>query len=133
MFSKFAKWTSSVLGSSLAFLIACIVILVWGVTGPFFAYSNSWQLVINTSTTIVTFLMVFLIQNTQNRDTTALHLKLDELIRSRRGAHNELLKIEELSDEELAELHKRYEDLACRLKERIKKGACDTGTPEVKV
>ncbi len=131
MFSKFAKWISLMLGNSIAFIMAIVIVVVWALTGPFFHYSDSWQLVINTGTTIITFLMVFLIQNTQNRDTIALHLKLDELIRSRKGAHNELLKIEELSDEELQKLHKRYEDLALKLKSKMKEGSKDTDTPDI--
>ena len=103
--TKSAVWV----GSPRAFVIALIAILLWAVTGPYFHYSDTWQLVINTGTTIVTFLMVFLIQNTQNRDARALHLKLDEVIRSIHAAHNELIDIEKLSDAELDELAKRYE------------------------
>ncbi|WP_068469283.1 low affinity iron permease family protein [Candidatus Protochlamydia phocaeensis] len=129
MFSKIARWISLKLGNSKAFLLACLTVLIWAVTGPFFNFSDSWQLVINTGTTIVTFLMVFLIQNTQNRDTVALHLKLDEIIRSIQGAHNQLLKIEELTDDELEILHKRYEKLATKVQKNLKKGKDDTGTP----
>ena len=93
------------------FIAACFGIVLWGFTGPMFHYSNTWQLVINTATTIVTFLMVFLIQNTQNRDARAIHLKLDEVIRSIRHAHNEMINIEKLSDEELEELAKHYEKI----------------------
>ncbi len=108
MFSKISKYMSILLGSSIAFSCAIFFVLLWALTGPYFHFSNSWQLVVNTTTTIITFWMVFLIQNTQNRDTMALHLKLDELIRSIQGAHNELLKIEELSDEDLKSLQDRY-------------------------
>lgn len=131
MFSKFAKWISLILGNSLSFLCAIVVVLLWAVTGPLFNFSDAWQLVINTSTTIITFLMVFLIQNTQNRDTLAVHLKLDEILRAMKGAHNELLKIEELSDEDLEKLHKRYEALAHKVKEKLCHGDTDTGTPEL--
>jgi low affinity Fe/Cu permease len=131
MFSKFAKWMSGTLGDAHAFIIACLIVVIWACLGPIFNYSDTWQLVINTGTTIVTFLMVFLLQNTQNRDTVAIHLKLDEIIRAIKGAHNELLMVENLSDEELQALQQRYEALANKIKERIKQGQKDTGTPEV--
>jgi low affinity Fe/Cu permease len=108
-FRKFAHNTSLFAGSPWIFAFACLVIIGWAATGPMFHYSDTWQLVINTSTTIVTFLMVFLIQNTQNRDTRAVQLKLDELIRAVKGARNELLNLEEMSDEELDELHKEFQ------------------------
>ena len=108
-FSRFATRISSVAGSSAIFILACIGILVWLVTGPYFHFSDTWQLIINTATTVITFLMVFLIQNTQNRDTLAMNLKLDEIIRSIRHAHNEMINIEKLSDEDLADLAKHYE------------------------
>ena len=131
MFSKFANWLSKHLGDSRIFFVAILFIVAWFVTGPFFKYSDAWQLVVNTGTTIVTFLMVFLLQNTQNRDTVAIQLKLDEVIRSLKGAHNEMLKVEELSDEELNALLKKYEDLASQIRER--KGECknDEGCPDV--
>src|SRR6266704_7173291 len=100
-FSRFAKWTSSKLGHPLAFFIAVLIIVVWALAGPIFHFSDTWQLVINTGTTIITFLMVFLIQNTQNRDSEAMQVKLDELIRATGGCHNAVLDIEELSEEEL--------------------------------
>ncbi len=99
-------------GKPATFLIAVLVIIVWAVTGPIFGYSDTWQLVINTGTTIVTFLMVFIIQNTQNRDTQALQLKLDELIRVTKGAHNLMLDLEQLDDEHLERLRQVYEKLA---------------------
>ena len=108
MFRKFAQKTAHAMGSSWAFLFAALVIIVWAVTGPIFNYSDTWQLVINTGTTIVTFLMVFLIQNTQNRDAKAFHLKLDELIKGVSGARTELVDLEELSDEELEALHEQF-------------------------
>ena len=98
-----------VLGSAWAFGIAILIIVIWGLTGPAFHYSNTWQLIINTGTTIVTFLMVFLIQNTQNRDAKAAHLKLDEIIRALKGARNELIDLEKLADEDLTSLEKQFE------------------------
>ena len=108
-FRVFARRSSRVLGSAWAFAGAIVIIVVWGVTGPAFHYSNTWQLIINTGTTIVTFLMVFLIQNTQNRDAKAAHLKLDEIIRALEGARNELIDLEKLADEDLASLEKQFE------------------------
>src|SRR5512146_931461 len=110
-FGLFAARVSHWVGSSSLFFIAVGLVVAWGLTGPLFHYSDTWQLVINTSTTIVTFLMVFLIQNTQNRDARAIHLKLDEIIRSIKHAHNEMIDIEKLSDKELEELAKTYESL----------------------
>ena len=104
-FAKFAQATAAWTGHPLTFLLAVLVVLAWIVTGPVFDYSDTWQLVINTGTTIVTFLMVFLIQNTQNRDTLAIQLKLSELVLAMKGAENKFAAIEDLSDEELAELH----------------------------
>src|SRR5438477_10945094 len=108
-FRCFARRTSNVLGSAWAFAVAILIIVIWGVTGPTFHYSDTWQLIINTGTTIVTFLMVFLIQNTQNRDAKAVHLKLDEIIRAIKGARNELVDLENLSDEDLAALEKQFQ------------------------
>lgn len=108
-FRLFAKRSSSLLGSAWAFAAAILIILIWALTGPAFQYSNTWQLIINTGTTIVTFLMVFLIQNTQNRDAKAVHLKLDEVIRALKGARNELIDLEKLSDEDLTSLEKQFE------------------------
>jgi low affinity Fe/Cu permease len=108
LFRKFAQTTSKMVGSSWAFILAALVIIVWAATGPLFHYSDTWQLVINTGTTIITFLMVFLIQNTQNRDAKAIHLKLDELIRGVKGARTNLVDLETLSDEELEQLHAQF-------------------------
>jgi low affinity Fe/Cu permease len=130
-FNRFAKTTARMAGHPAGFTIAVLVILAWAVTGPIFGWSDTWQLVINTATTIVTFLMVFLIQNTQNRDSEAMQLKLDELIRSVEGAHNALLDLEELSESELDELRDRYEKLAQKAREELKKGRRDTGRPKV--
>ena len=107
-FRVFARQTSAVLGSAWAFCGAILIIVVWALTGPTFHYSDTWQLIINTGTTIVTFLMVFLIQNTQNRDAKAVHLKLDELIRAVNGARNKLVDLEELSDDELNNLEQQF-------------------------
>jgi low affinity Fe/Cu permease len=111
-FVRFAQHVSHVTGRPIAFAAAMAAILVWGLTGPLFGYSDTWQLVVNTATTIVTFLMVFVIQNTQNRDTIAMQIKLDELIRVTRAASNKLLNLEELDDLELEELRRDYERLA---------------------
>ena len=111
LFRRFAHKTSALVGSSWAFLTAVAVILAWGVTGPLFHFSDTWQLVINTGTTIITFLMVFLIQNTQNRDAKAIHLKLDELIRAVEPARNRLVELEDMSDEELAALEAEFKRL----------------------
>jgi low affinity Fe/Cu permease len=118
-FIHFARRTSAAAGRPRTFIIACTIIVIWGVTGPLFGFSDTWQLVINTSTTIITFLMVFLIQNTQNRDTEALQLKLDELIRAAKGARNEVIDLEEMDEGELEELHKEYLALADHAKAHI--------------
>ena len=110
-FRVFARCSSQVLGSAWAFIIALLIIVVWAITGPAFDYSDTWQLIINTGTTIVTFLMVFLIQNTQNRDAKAVHLKLDELIRAVKGARNNLVDLEKLSDDELKKLEEQFTKL----------------------
>jgi low affinity Fe/Cu permease len=110
-FGVFARKTSNILGSAWAFVVALLVIVVWAITGPTFHYSDTWQLIINTGTTIVTFLMVFLIQNTQNRDAKAVHLKLDELIRALGPARNKLVDLEKLSDDQLKALEAEFEKL----------------------
>lgn len=107
-FSRLASRTAQLVGHPYMFLSAVLILVVWAISGPFFHFSDTWQLIINTGTTIITFLVVFLIQNTQNRDAKALHLKLDELIRSHQPARNDMIDIEKLSDEELDELEKRY-------------------------
>ena len=113
-FRVFARRSSVVLGSAWAFAGAVLVIVVWLITGPTFHFSDTWQLIINTATTIITFLMVFLIQNTQNRDAKAVHLKLDELIRAIKDAHNELVDLEDLSDEELEKLEEQFRRMRAR-------------------
>lgn len=131
LFGRFAKWVARAMGHPLAFALAVLVILGWALTGPLFGFSDTWQLVINTSTTIVTFLMVFLIQNTQNRDSAAAQLKLDELIRALRRAHTALLDLEELEEEDLDRLRAVYEELARQAREQLRRGVLDSGTPEV--
>jgi len=117
-FRRFASTASEVLGSAWAFILAAVSIAAWALTGPIFHFSDTWQLMANTGTTLVTFLMVFLIQNTQNRDAKAIHLKLDELIRGVKGARTGLVDLEDLSDEELAQLQKQFQALHERLSER---------------
>jgi low affinity Fe/Cu permease len=119
-FGKFAARSSQILGSRWAFVVAIAVIVAWGITGPLFRYSDTWQLIINTGTTIVTFLMVFLIQNTQNRDARAIHLKLNELIHAIDKAKNQMIDVENLSDLELSELTKAYEKIRTSAQERHK-------------
>ena len=119
-FTRFAKGTARVTGRPSSFMLAVAVILAWLVTGPLFRFSDTWQLVINTGTTIITFLMVFLIQNTQNRDTEALQIKLDELIRAVGSAYNALLDLEELDDDELDDIRKDYLDLAQTARDELK-------------
>jgi low affinity Fe/Cu permease len=111
-FTRAAQWTSRQSGRASTFIGACLIIVIWVVTGPVFGYSDTWQLVINTGTTIITFLMVFLIQNTQNRDMAALQLKLDEIIRATGGARNTLLDLEDMTEEELDILKQRFTELA---------------------
>jgi low affinity Fe/Cu permease len=129
-FSRFATWTARAAGHPLTFSTALAVVIVWALTGPIFGFSDTWQLVINTSTTIVTNLIVFLIQNTQNRDSAAIQLKLDELIRSTRGAHNALLNLEELGEGDLERIRGHYEELARRARSQ-QRGVLATGSPEV--
>src|SRR3954470_2853351 len=130
-FSRFAKWTERKVGHPLTFVLMVSLIIVWAITGPLFGFSDTWQLVINTGTTIVTFLMVFLIQNTQNRDTGAIQAKLDELIRSIDGAHNALLDLEELDEEEIEHIRRDYRKLAEEARKAIEHGLKDTACEEV--
>jgi low affinity Fe/Cu permease len=118
-FTRFAKWASRAAGQPVAFISALALLLVWAALGPVCGFSDTWQLVINTTTTIVTFLMVFLIQNTQNRDSEALHVKIDELIRSTRSARNSVLDLEELEEDELDSLRDEYEKLAQRARKEM--------------
>ena len=125
-FIRFARSTANHAGRPSAFLLAAFVVIAWAFTGPFFDFSDTWQLVINTGTTIVTFLMVFLIQNTQNRDSQALHLKLDELIRAKKGARNALLDLDDLSDEELAKIRTSFAKIAAKTKHDVHEGTSET-------
>ena len=129
-YSRFAKVASRFCGRPVVFTVAVALIIVWGLTGPLFGFSDTWQLVINTSTTIVTFLMVFLIQSTQNRDTEAIQIKLDELIRATRGAHNALLDLEELEEADLDAFRVRYQRLATGARTNVTNGFKDTDSPE---
>ncbi len=129
-YAVFSKAIARFTGRPRTFALAVGVIVVWAVTGPVFAYSDTWQLVINTSTTIITFLMVFLIQNTQNRDTQAMQVKLDELIRATQGAHNALMDLEELDERTLDAFRLKYEELAARSRARLQIGDIDTDSPE---
>ncbi|MEA3208744.1 MAG: hypothetical protein QOE70_1801 [Chthoniobacter sp.] len=130
-FNRFAKGSARAAGRPAAFILAVLTIIVWAVTGPLFGFSDTWQLVINTSTTIVTFIMVFLIQNTQNRDSEAVQVKLDELIRATEGAHTALLDLEEMHDEDLAQIKACYIAIAAKSRSAVKRGEEDTGTPFV--
>lgn len=129
-YSRFASSASHFCGRPRVFSLAVGIILLWIVTGPFFAFSDTWQLVINTGTTIVTFLMVFLIQNTQNRDTAAMQIKLDELIRATRGAHNALLDLEEIEQETIDRFRAKYIALAEEARSQLDLGNRDTDSPE---
>jgi low affinity Fe/Cu permease len=118
LFTQFAKWTSHYTGKPVTFISAVAIIIIWAATGPFFGFSDTWQLVINTGTTIITFLMVFLIQNTQNRDTEALQVKLDEIIRTMKGTREEVLDLEELDEKELDEIRQEYFELAHKARDK---------------
>ena len=131
IFTRLAKGCARLMGRPAAFVVAVALVATWAISGPIFGYSDTWQLTINTGTTIVTFLMVFLIQATQNRDAEAIQIKLDEIIRSQSGAHNALLDLEELEEGELLELRANYLALAERARQRVKHGKDDTGVPEV--
>jgi low affinity Fe/Cu permease len=129
-FSRFAKEAARICGKPRAFVFAAGIVVVWALTGPLFGFSDTWQLVINTGTTVVTFLMVFLIQNTQNRDTQAIQVKLDELIRVTQGAHNVLLDLEELDEELLDGFRRKYQMMAKVARDELTRGDADTGTPD---
>ena len=129
-FSRVAKKTALLSGRPATFALAAAIVVVWALIGPVFGFSETWQLVINTGTTIITFLMVFLVQNTQNRDTAAIQVKLDELIRATQGAHNALLDLEELEEKELEVFRARYEKLASAARRKIGKGGDDVDSPE---
>ena len=131
-FAYIARRIAVLAGRPVTFLIAVAAVVLWAASGPAFGFSDTWQLVINTTTTIITFLMVFLIQSTQNRDTEAIQLKLDELIRATQGAHNALLDLEEIDEERLEEYKESYERLAAEARRKLKNGELDTDSPEVK-
>jgi low affinity Fe/Cu permease len=130
-FVRFTKATSRATGHPITFGLALLVVLAWVLSGPIFGWSDTWQLVINTGTTIVTFLMVFLIQSTQNRDAEAVQVKLDELLRATAGAHNALLDLEEIEESELDRVRAVYDQLAKQAREDLRRGIRDTGTPEL--
>jgi low affinity Fe/Cu permease len=130
-FARFAKTTARVTGRPRAFLLALVVVAAWLLTGPIFRFSDTWQLVINTGTTIVTFLMVFLIQNSQNRDAEAVQVKLDELLRVTTGAHNALLDLEELEERDLDLIRAGYARLAAQARADLRRGGADTGVPDL--
>jgi low affinity Fe/Cu permease len=131
LFNRLANTCSRLLGTAGAFGIAVAVVLIWAISGPFFHFSDTWELVINTATTIVTFLMVFLIQNTQNRDSAAIQLKLDEIIRSTRGAHNAMMDLEKLSQKDLDKMRLLYEQLAQQARRDEAHGEAAMGTPVI--
>jgi low affinity Fe/Cu permease len=131
-FGRFAKAVARATGRPFAFGLAVLLIAAWAVSGPLFGFSDGWQLTVNTVTTIVTFLMVFVIQHTQNRDTAAMQIKLDELIRATQGAHNALLDLEELEEEQLLDYLNSYERLAKEARERLERGRLDTDAPDIK-
>jgi low affinity Fe/Cu permease len=120
-FTRFTKWTARASGKSATFIAAVLIIVAWGITGPIFGFSDTWQLIINTGTTIITFLMVFLIQSTQNRDSEAMQVKLDELIHVMKGAQNALLDLEELEEEELDRIRAGYQRIAERARGELRK------------
>jgi low affinity Fe/Cu permease len=130
-FGRFAKWSARATGHPVAFAAAVAIVVFWALTGPLFGFGETWQLVINTGTTIITFLMVFLMQSTQNRDTEAIQVKLDELIRVSKGAHVSLLDLEELDEQDLNRIRANYEKLAERARQQLREGKPDTGVPEV--
>jgi len=131
LFTRFSKWTARATGNPLTFAAAVAIIVIWALTGPIFHWSDTWQLVVNTDTTIVTFLMVFLIQSTQNRDAEAVHVKLDELLRVLPGAHNVLLDLEELEEHELDRLRAIYCRLADDARRGVSRGRSDEGVPDI--
>jgi low affinity Fe/Cu permease len=130
-FTRFAQFTAHVTGRPATFVFAALVIVVWAATGPIFHWSDTWQLIVNTGTTIITFLMVFLIQSTQNRDAVAVQVKLDELLRVSAGAHNVLMDLEELDEQELERIRGVYIRLAAAARRGVDAGRSDKGVPEI--
>jgi low affinity Fe/Cu permease len=131
-FSHVARRIAVLAGRPATFLLALLAVLLWGLSGPMFGFSDTWQLIINTTTTIITFLMVFIIQNTQNRDTEAIQLKLDELIRATQGAHNAMLNLEELEEDQLERYRASYRKLSALARKKLDQGELDTDSPEIK-
>jgi low affinity Fe/Cu permease len=131
LFDRLAQWSAKATGRPSTFMLAVLVVVLWAVSGPLFGFSDTWQLVINTGTTIVTFLMVFLIQSTQNRDTIAIQVKLDELIRAVEGAHNAVIDLENQSEEELVEMQEHYRQLAQKTRDTLECGGSDVDCPEL--
>ena len=131
-FSHLARRLATLAGRPATFFVAMAAIVLWALAGPAFGYSDTWQLVVNTTTTIITFLMVFIIQNTQNRDTEAIQLKLDELIRATQGAHNALLDLEHIDDEQFQRYRRSYARLAVAARRKLERGELDTDSPEIK-
>jgi low affinity Fe/Cu permease len=131
LFTRIARGTARLAGRPATFVCMLLLVILWAVAGPYFGYSDTWQLTINTGTTILTFLMVFLIQATQNRDADAIQIKLDEIIRALKGAHNAMIDLEELEEEELVKLRTSYLDLAERARVAMEKGKPDTGVAEL--
>jgi low affinity Fe/Cu permease len=131
-FGNLARGIATLAGRPATFVIATLFILLWAASGPLFGFSDTWQLIVNTTTTIITFLMVFVIQNTQNRDTAAIQIKLDEIIRATEGAHNAVLDLEQLDEEQLQQYLRRYEELAAEARERLRHGRLDTDAPDIK-
>lgn len=130
-FIAFSRHLATLVGRPVTFMSALLLVVIWGLSGPLFGFNATWQMIINTVTSIITFLMIFLIQNTQNRDTDAIQIKLDELIRATQGAHNTLLNIENLDDHQLAEFRQKYEQLAKKAKKGVEAGVPDTDSPHV--
>src|ERR1700733_16277629 len=130
-FSMIAKWFSGKAAQPIACFLAFFIILVWAVSGFLFHFSETWQLIINTCAAVISIVMLFIIQNSQNRHTVAIQLKLDEIIRATKGAHNEMMDIDKLTDEDLAKIQKKYGLLAEKTKEDLKKGISDTHTPDI--
>ncbi|MEN3353970.1 MAG: hypothetical protein V7640_2128 [Betaproteobacteria bacterium] len=132
-FSMLARQTARAAGHPLALVVSVTFVILWALCGPRFDYSDTWQLVINTTTTIITFLMVFLIQHTQNRDTDAIQIKLNEIIRALEGAHNAVVSLEDLEEEQLALLRQKYSALAEQARKRLERGVLDTDAPDLNV
>ena len=130
-FSSVAKWLSNKSAQPLACVFAFLIVLVWGLLGPLLGFNNTWQLIISTLAAVISILMLFIIQNSQHRHTIAIQLKLDEIIRATKGAHNEMMDIEKLTDENLEKIQKKYGLLAKKTKEDLKEGKLDTHTPDI--